>query len=283
MLYLTIVSFIWAFSFVIIKGSLTGLDSNFVSFARLALSLLLFLPLMRLNGIRVRDRLLLVGIGGIQFGLMYVAYIATYQYLPAHVIVLLTTTTPIFVSAVNDIFSRRFHAVFLFSAVLAVLGGAVIRYPAQPLEVNLRGIALLQFSNIAFAFGQVAYVWVMKTVGTASNVRVFGLLYAGAVLVAGTFSLVSTDYDAIQFSGSQVLALAYLGLIASGLCFFLWNKGATKVNAGMLAIMNNLKIPLGIIASLIFLRESTDYLRLLAGCALMAAAVMVNARMRKAG
>jgi len=44
------------------------------------------------------------------------------------------------------------------------------------------------------------------------------------------------------------------------------------VNEGMLAIINNLKIPLGIIASLILLGESTDYLRLVVGFGLMVGA-----------
>ena len=40
--------------------------------------------------------------------------------------------------------------------------------------------------------------------------------------------------------------------------------------------MNNLKIPTAVIASLVILRESTDYARLLAGCALFAIALWIN-------
>ena len=49
--YLILVSIIWGFSFVIIKGTLASLDANFVSCARLLLSLCAFLPLIRLAGI----------------------------------------------------------------------------------------------------------------------------------------------------------------------------------------------------------------------------------------
>jgi predicted histidine transporter YuiF (NhaC family) len=48
----------------------------------------------------------------------------------------------------------------------------------------------------------------------------------------------------------------------------------------MLAIMNNLKIPLGIIASLILLGESTDYLRLFIGFGLMVGAAYLCERRR---
>ncbi|MBD3391269.1 MAG: EamA family transporter, partial [Chitinivibrionales bacterium] len=83
---LILVSFVWAFSFVLIKGTLSGLDSNLVSFARMLLSLAVLLPFLRLAGTALRERIALVGIGAVQFGLMYAAYIATYRYLPAHVI-----------------------------------------------------------------------------------------------------------------------------------------------------------------------------------------------------
>jgi hypothetical protein len=42
MIWLLLVSLAWAFSFGLIKGNLTGVDSNFVAFARMALSLLSF-------------------------------------------------------------------------------------------------------------------------------------------------------------------------------------------------------------------------------------------------
>jgi drug/metabolite transporter (DMT)-like permease len=107
---------------------------------------------------------------------------------------------------------------------------------------------------------------------------VFGFLYLGAVLLTALFSVFTTRVSQIQVSAPQVLVLVYLGIIASGICFFLWNKGARFVNEGMLAIINNLKIPLGIIASLILLGESTDYLRLVAGFGLMVGAAYLCER-----
>jgi drug/metabolite transporter (DMT)-like permease len=280
MLYLVVVSIIWGFSFVLIKGSLVPLDSNFVSFARMLLSLVVFVPFVRLAGTTLSDKLQLMLIGGVQFGLMYVAYVASYQYLPAHAIALMTTTTPLFVTAFNDIYKKRIHKAFLLAALLAVAGGAAIRFPDQPSAMNLYGIALVQLSNVAFAYGQIAYKRLMASRPVLQDKNVFGLMYGGSVIVAGTFSWTTTDYHQLSIHPDQWLALLYLGLVASGLCFFLWNRGARKVNEGVLAIMNNLKIPIGVIASLAILKETTDYARLLLGCALFAAALWVNERRR---
>jgi len=137
MLYLIFVSLIWGFSFVIIKGSLTSLDTNFVSFARVLLSLLVFIPFMRPAAIGLRDKLQLTLIGSVQFGLMYLAYIAAFRDLPAHVIALLTTTTPVFVSIISGLYARRMQAMVFLAAFLAVAGGAVLQLPDQPLSANI--------------------------------------------------------------------------------------------------------------------------------------------------
>ena len=274
--YLILVSILWGFSFVLIKGTLVSLDSNFVSFARLLLSLLVFVPFMRISGIGAPDKLRLMFIGGVQFGLMYVAYVASYQYLPAHVIALMTTTTPLFVTILNDLCSRRFHLSFLAAALLAVAGGAVIQFPHQSSSASAVGVLLVQLSNAAFAYGQIAYKRLMESRPALRDKNAFGLMYGGAVVVAAVFSLATTDYGRIRLQPDQWLVLLYLGVVASGLCFFLWNLGARKVNEGMLAIMNNLKIPIGVAASLVILREGTDYGRLFAGCVLFAAALWAN-------
>lgn len=276
--YLILVSFVWAFSFPLIKGNLTGLDPNFVSFVRMLLSLLVFLPFLRVGNLGRNVCFKLAFLGAVQFGLMYMAYIASYQYLPAHTIVLLTTTTPLFVTLFNDLSTRKFNSLFFIAASLAFIGGAVIKYPDQPLRGNLAGILLVQISNVAFAFGQLYYKKLSQKHAPWSDRSVFGFLYLGAAVITALSSMVTTPWSRIQVSAPQILVLIYLGIIASGVCFFLWNKGARFVNEGMLAIMNNLKIPLGIIASLILLGESTDYLRLIIGFALMVGAAYLCER-----
>jgi len=54
---------------------------------------------------------------------------------------------------------------------------------------------------------------------------VFGFLYLGATILTAFFSMFTTQFSQIQVTAPQVLVLVYLGIIASGICFFLWNKG----------------------------------------------------------
>jgi drug/metabolite transporter (DMT)-like permease len=276
LIYLLIVSLIWAFSFGIIKGQLTSIDPNFVAFARLLLSFLVFIPFIKIQNLKRKFIFQFILLGMIQYGVMYVTYILSYQYLKAYQVALFTIFTPLYVTLINDILHKKFHFRFLFSAVISVLGTAVIVFD-QFSDWNLRmGFVLVQVSNIAFAFGQIYYRKLMRRVSNITDLSVFGLLYMGAVIFTGIFSMVTTDYSSIVLETNQIWALIYLGVIASGICFFLWNFGARKTNPGILAVFNNIKIPAAIVVSLLFFGESADIIKLTAGLIIIAFAFLIN-------
>ena len=270
MLLLVLVSLLWAFSFGLIKGRLAGLDSAFISAARLFLALLVFLPLLRLKGVTLRTATTLMGIGAVQFGLMYLAYNESFRYLPAYQVALFTITTPILVTLLADALERAFRPRALLAALLAVLGTAVVVY--QSPGGTLRGFLLVQLSNAAFAVGQVLYRRMRQKTGLPGERQSFALLYLGGFLVA-LVAFLASGVQSITLNGTQLLTLLYLGVIASGLGFFLWNKGATQVNAGTLAVMNNAKVPLAVACSLLFFGESADLPRLFLSLALLGLAV----------
>ena len=253
MLQLVVVSFVWAFSFGLIKRFLGGVDSTFVTAVRLGLALLVFLPFLRLRGIAVRTAFSLLGIGALQFGLMYLAYIESYRYLRAYEAALFTITTPIFVTLFADALDRTLRPWALAAALLAVAGTAVIAVKSTDLNLTLTGLALVQFSNGAFAVGQVLYRRLRVRHTALRDHQVFALLYAGAFALAAA-ALATRDIR-LQLQTPQLLTLLYLGVLASGGGFFLWNVGATRVSAGTLAVMNNAKVPLGVACALIFFGE----------------------------
>ncbi|MBL9202682.1 MAG: EamA family transporter [Opitutaceae bacterium] len=272
---LLLVSLLWAFSFGLIK-SLSGVDAAFLSAARLALALLVFLPFLRLRGLAPRTALALTGIGAVQFGLMYLAYNESFRFLAAHEVALLTLTTPIFVTLLADAFDRTLRLRALGAALLAVLGGAAIVVKSAPTVGATSGLILIQLSNLAFALGQVLYRRLRAREPALRDRDVFGLLCAGGFVVALAATL-PRDIS-VDLNTRQLLVILYLGVIASGLGFFLWNLGATRVRAGTLAVLNNAKIPLAVAVSLIVFGERADLPRLLLGGGLMGIAVWLAER-----
>jgi len=289
MLYLLVVSFIWAFSFGIIGSTLVRIPSMDVAFLRLAIATLVFLPWVRRVPVQLGVRLALLGI--VQFALMYFFYHAAFPLLRSHEVALYTITTPIFVILISDIASRTFHARYWVISLVAVLGSALIKWH-WPESFSVLGFALVQLSNLCFAVGQLYYRHLMKNV-SHRDAHVFFWPYLGATLFLFLMlflrhalfyplplSMFFTKFYVlftILITPKQWLALGYLGIIASGLSFFLWNIGSRKVSsAGILAVMNNLKIPLAVTVSLLFFKESASLPSLVAGSLLFLAALLMG-------
>lgn len=274
MLYLIVTSLVWAFSYGLIKTNLGGLDPNFVTVCRMLFALMVFTPLLRLKNVSKSHAWQLMLIGGVQYGLMYLCFLRSFKYLDAYQAALFTTFTPLYVILINDLFAKKFNPYYLKVALLAVLGGAVI-YFKNILQANIIiGFLLVQGSDICFAYGQVAYKRLRAEAPELNDKNIYALLFAGAFLVATLATTASMGWHSITaVTGKQLIVMLYLGAIASGICFFMWNKGAVTTNTATLAVFNNLKSPLAITVSLLFFHESTNIPRLIIGLSLIGLAL----------
>lgn len=273
MLYLLTASAIWSLSFGLIGNLLTGLPAVWLAAVRLAVAALIFLPLAR--RVPFRAGLALVAIGTVQFGLMSLAYMSSFRYLKSHEVALFTVMTPVYVSLFNDLIRRRFHPANLFAALLAVTGAGVILWKGVSAEAPLIGFLLVETSNLCFAIGQLAYRELLaRSPGLPADRNVFFWLYLGGALALAPSGLAVSLTAPPHPTLPQSAALLYLGVIVSGLSYFLWNSGARRVSAGVLAVMNNLKIPLGVAVSLLVFGEHVNLPGLLAGGLLVGAALI---------
>jgi len=273
MLYLLLASLAWAFSFGLIKGELAGLDATAVAVLRLVCASLAFLPFLRLKKIPRRNAWRLAVIGAVQFGVMYIVYLEAFAFLAAYEVVLFTIFTPIYVALLDGALERTWHWRHLGAALLAFLGAGVILWHRAPGSNVAIGFLLMQVSNLCFAAGQLAWRKERARLNNVTEREAFGLLYLGAVAAGLIASLFTTDWTSFRPDLTQLGVIIYLGVIASGVGFFWWNLGALRVNSGTLAVMNNAKIPVGILVSLLFFGESADLIRLLISGTIMLAAV----------
>lgn len=276
MAYLFVVSLIWAFSFGLIKGNLSGVDSNFVGFARLLISFLIFLPLLKFKKVNGKLALKLALTGLFQFGIMYLTYLAAFRTLQAYEVALFTIFTPIFVTLISDFFAKKLNWLHLVVALITVVGTWVIKRGDIQSPGFITGFLLVQVSNLCYAFGQVYYKKLMAQNEELKDHEVFGYLYLGAVIITGAATAFLVPVSSIALTAKHIWTLLYLGAVASGISFFLWNIGARKVNAGTLAIFNDLKIPLAVSVSLLVFGEKTDIPSLLIGGAIIVAALVFN-------
>lgn len=273
MLLLLAVSLLWAFSFGIIKTTLVGLPSPAVAVIRLGFALLIFLPFLRPGEIAKRTAAWLAAIGAIQFGLMYLLYLQAFQRLKAHEVALFTILTPLYVALLDGALSNRLAPRHAAAAALSVVGAGVLVWGGVATPDFVVGFLLVQGSNLCFAAGQIAYKRTRPALPHLTDTQIFAWLTVGAFLIAAAFAGPFVNWTAFAPTSFQWAVLAFLGLVATGLGFFAWNLGALRVNTGVLAALNNAKVPLGVLVSILFFRESADPVRLALSFALLAAAV----------
>ena len=283
MIYLAIVSLLWAFSFGLIGSALSGVDSFFTATIRLGCATLLFLPFLRAKEIVRIDRVRLVLIGAIQFGVMYACYMRAFQYLPSHLVAIFSILTPVYVVIVHDLRQITFSSRYLIAALLSVLGAAAIKAKTIPTGDFWIGFGLMQAAGIAFAYGQVAYRDWKRNNPQTKDRSVFALLAMGGTACAGIAGVLLSDWSTLEVKADQWKSILYLGFVASGLGFFLWNKGAAKSSPGTLAVFNNAVVPLAVLCSLFVFGESQSMdlengIRLALGSALVLGALLVSQR-----
>ncbi|MEI8344655.1 MAG: EamA family transporter [Candidatus Omnitrophota bacterium] len=273
MAYLLVASLIWGLSFGLIKIFLAGVDASAVAVARLSLSCLAFLPFLRPGALRGGLRWRLTLTGAVQYGLMYVFYLRSFKTLLSYEVALFTALTPFYVALLDGWVRRRLCGRVFAASALAVIGTWIAVWQNPLHSRALGGFLLVQASNICFALGQIAYRQILQKEPGLPDHRIFALLYLGgvlasAVMLPGRFGLWPEG-----LSLPQTGVLIYLGLVASGLGFFLWNAGARRVGPGTLAILNNFKIPLAAIFAVLLFGEKAYWARLTIGLAIVFAAL----------
>ena len=282
--YLILVTVLWAFSFSLIGQYLAGqVDSDFAVLVRVAIAAAVFIPFTRWRGLPWR---LLGGFwlaGALQFGVTYLCLYRSFTVLTVPEVLLFTVLTPIYVTLLDDSLAKRFNPWALFAALFAVGGGVIIRF--KNIEGDyLIGFLLLQLANLTFAAGQVLCRQLLARYPTEQPLhRFFGHFFLGALLLAVPSFLLFGDAGKLPQSAVQWGVLGWMGLFATALGMFWWVKGSTLVDAGTLAIMNELHVPAGLLVNLLIWNRNADLHKLAIGGAVIIASLWINRFGRKMG
>ena len=282
--YLLLVTVLWAFSFSLIGQYLAGqVDSDFAVLVRVAIAAAVFIPFTRWRGLPWR---LLGGLwvaGALQFGVTYLCLYRSFNVLTVPEVLLFTVLTPIYVTLLDDSLAKRFNPWSLLAALIAVGGGVIIRF--KHIEGDyLIGFLLLQLANLTFAAGQVLCRQLLARYPTEQPLhRFFGHFFLGALLLAIPSFLLFGDAGKLPQSAVQWGVLVWMGLFATALGMFWWVKGSTLVDAGTLAIMNELHVPAGLLVNLLIWNRDADLPKLALGGAVIIASLGLNRFGRKMG
>ncbi|MGS6552644.1 DMT family transporter, partial [Escherichia coli] len=206
-------------------------DSYFAVLVRVGLAALVFLPFLRTRGNSLKTVGLYMLVGAMQLGVMYMLSFRAYLYLTVSELLLFTVLTPLYITLIYDIMSkRRLRWGYAFSALLAVIGAGIIRY-----------------DQVTDHFWTGLIAWFL--LGNAQKM----------------------PQTTLQWG-----ILVFLGVVASGIGYFMWNYGATQVDAGTLGIMNNMHVPAGLLVNLAIWHQQPHWPTFITGALVILASLWVH-------
>lgn len=270
MLYLLIATICFSLSFGLIKSQLAMLPSSFVIALRLLFAILVFLPFFKRVDFKTHLKSFFIGI--VQFGVMYVAFLNAFKYLQGNEVALLTTTTPIFVAFWAMLFGDKFKTIYILCILMSVIGAGIVVWQNLEFLQIVKGVLLMETSNCTFALGQV--LWKKFIPDEIKSENLMASAYLGAFALVAPFVIFNNEIST-NLTSLQLFSIIYLGVIPTGVGFFLWNRGSKLVKSSTLAIMNNLKIPFGVLFSIILFQEKIDVLNFLIGSFIIFLAIII--------
>ena len=193
-------------------------------------------------------------------------------------ILLFTITTPLYVTFIADLVEKKFRSFFLMLSILSIVGASFLRF-TSPAQNDLIGFFLIQGANFCFALGQVLYKYFEKWTGrTPNGMSDFAYFYIGA-LIFTTIGFLSSDVKTpLPNDIATWLLIVWMGVGASGLGFYFWDKGSLFVSSGTLAVMNNLVIPLGLMVEILFFGQALNSETYLIGTLIIVVSILVSLR-----
>ena len=204
-------------------------------------------------------------VGLFEFAGTYLLFTWSLSYLPSGVVGSLTLLTPAFTFICGCLFRIHSPTWRGLGAVALSFVGASLCFPVTQIFSNLQwsggaflGFVLVTVSNISFALGTV-FITKWERAGVWSQNLTVRALGSGAMVgVVVALLTPRSPLDHFTNAHSWLLPL-YLGVVSTGLGFFLWNRGVQKVSALPASLVGNFKGPLSVFWGFILLNESFNF------------------------
>lgn len=245
----SLASFIWSGNFIIARGVHKEIPPVSLNFYRWLLASIIIFP-FAINKIKsewpaVREAwlyLLVASLMGISLFNSFV-YIAGHSTTAINMALIGTTSSPIMAIIMARIFLKeKIGWLKLIGLTLCIAG---VFYLLS--KGNIDNLLHLKFSSgdawmllAAFCFA-IYNTMVKKKPGSISPVNfLFTSFSLGTILMIPFFLWEVNRYPPITWNENVVISILYLGIGASVICFFIWNKAIGILGAGRTVLFGNL-------------------------------------------
>ena len=252
---LVLATAIWGGVYVVSRVVLNSIPPVPLVEIRLAMTLLVLLPLYRRPALRpnLGDYGIALLSGTLGFGLSLVAQFYGTFWSSAHVGALVTSSSPAFIALLAlPVLGERLKPAQVAAMALALLGAVVVMAPGAAGGGTPRGVLTLVLA---------AVTWAVYTVFNRRLARRQGLwfvsfmttLFAFLMLLPASGGVLNLPWS--HFGVPLYLGVAYIGFISTAVAMYLWNYGFTQMPAANASLFLFVQPVVGTILGVLMLGE----------------------------
>ncbi len=279
---------IWGINFSVIKVVLQEVHPLAFNALRFPLAAAVLFLMLRLRGgprpsIEPSDRALLVGLGILGNVAYQLLFIFGLDATLAGNSAVLLATTPVWTIILSTLLGHERPPASAWLGVGATVVGMVLVVAGGPREVALGGESMVGDMMMIGA----SLIWSVYTVGGRNLTRRYGSLRVTAWTIwVGTPGLVAMGLpymarsSPLQLSAAAWGGVAYAGVLAIGVAYFLWYYGVRRLGSSRTAVYSNLVPVVALITAWLWLGETPGLLQL-AGAAVVIGGLTVTRTARR--
>jgi drug/metabolite transporter (DMT)-like permease len=217
-----------------------------------------------------------------------VALFNTFVYVGAHYTTAInltligTTTSPIIATIMARIFLKEEIGWMKLAGLILCIAGVLFLLS----KGNFKNLFQLKFSSgdlwiisAAFCFAVYNTLVKKKPVSVSPVNFLFVIFLAGTILLLPFFLWEMNRTTAIAWNMKLSLAVLYLGLGASVICFWIWNISIGKIGASRTILFGNLIPIFGTIGSVLFLHEQFTWVHVVSMIIVFTGILLANLRL----
>jgi len=226
---------IWGVTFIMTKVVLKELGPLELLFYRFLIAYavlwIIFPKIKKMESLKEEITFLFLGLTGVS--LYFLMENVALQYSTASNVGLLISIAPILTAIVAHFFTKdeKFKKNLLFGFCIAIIGVALVIFNGSVLlKLNPIGDILAVLAAFMWAFYSVILKSINKEYPVIFVVRktfFYGLLTAGLIIIVTGMKFTPLT----GLSNIAIINLVLLGVIASALCYVLWNKAVSIIGA----------------------------------------------------
>lgn len=227
-----------------------------ISFVRSVFGLLFFLVYKqfqkeKVDWIRVRQQLPRLLLSGVFLSLSWIFLFTAFRIMPVGQATILYYTAPVMIMLYGMIFEHEGNCIPKLAAILVCLIGLIMTIGIPESAAEMQGIGCALIAALAYAL----YVIFGRKTSVSTTEKNL-VQFAVSFLMTLPIFLWNRDY-AHTFSASAIFAMLVIGIIHTGLAYFLYVRAITHLKSSEISIMSYIDPLTSFLVSILILRETT--------------------------